>query len=438
MAELEAKQNVGENFEGIDNVEVALVREKSTIEDDPTRQSDLLNFWGNGTTDSTALEVSFDEKYVIFDDPALNNRAYKALDGTHGHRWRKHKLREEMNINIHTALNETLEKIRTSYMQHPESDLRAKRIGKINNLIKGVLGKDLCHIRNQALPYFFQLDEFFGDNLDANRDLLGFNNGIYDFKRNCFRDGRPEDNVSLSVGYDWVDDSQIPDADFAAVKTFFTDIQPDGEELTYLMTYLSTMLHGGTSEQIFTIFTGRTRNGKGVLADLVKEVLGDYCITVDPKMVTGDRLPLRSPQPDLLELNCKRAVFVSESQNTHANPKLRLDVAFIKLITSNDTISCRALYSNDITHFKPNCKITLLTNKIPEISSDGEEIWGKIRIVEFPITFTENPKDPSERKINKRLKEALPHLRLPMLHTLLRVYREIYCVHGLKPTEKVQ
>ncbi|KXS10440.1 hypothetical protein M427DRAFT_48052 [Gonapodya prolifera JEL478] len=176
------------------------------------------------------------------------------------------------------------------------------------------------------------------------------------------------------------------------------------------------MLHEGTHEEIFTIFNGRTRNGKSVLADLVKETLGEYCVMVDSKMATGDRPPLGSPQPDLMELIGKRAVFISEPQKSGANQSsLKLNSAFIKLITGNDTIAARALYSNEITHFKTQAKITI--------------IW-------MQTTKRFGPTGPKKKLINKRLKDKLPLWKLELVKVLIN-YWKIYEIKGLCPTPQV-
>ena len=47
-------------------------------------------------------------------------------------------------------------------------------------------------------------DENFYNNLDENRDLLAFKNGVYDLKNLYFRPGLPEDYISLSTNIDYI------------------------------------------------------------------------------------------------------------------------------------------------------------------------------------------------------------------------------------------
>ena len=45
----------------------------------------------------------------------------------------------------------------------------------------------------------------FTKKLDSNTNLIGFENGIYNLEKFEFRDGKQEDCVTLSVGYDYQD-----------------------------------------------------------------------------------------------------------------------------------------------------------------------------------------------------------------------------------------
>jgi hypothetical protein len=71
--------------------------------------------------------------------------------------------------------------------------------------IKTIENLDLVWFRDNIIKEMADL--FYDENinfiklLDANIDLIGFDNGIFDIRTMSFRDGRPDDYVSKSVGY---------------------------------------------------------------------------------------------------------------------------------------------------------------------------------------------------------------------------------------------
>jgi phage/plasmid-associated DNA primase len=41
--------------------------------------------------------------------------------------------------------------------------------------------------------------------MDENKQLLGFDNGVYDFKQKCFRRGLPEDYISFTTNTNYLE-----------------------------------------------------------------------------------------------------------------------------------------------------------------------------------------------------------------------------------------
>ena len=51
---------------------------------------------------------------------------------------------------------------------------------------------------------YMYYDESFTKKLNDNRDLICFNNGIYDLKNKIFREGLPDDYISYCTNIDYI------------------------------------------------------------------------------------------------------------------------------------------------------------------------------------------------------------------------------------------
>ena len=95
--------------------------------------------------------------------------------------------------------------------------------------------------------YLFH-DEGFEDKLDETHDLLGCENGVYDFAKGEFREGRPDDYITLSTKnryYSW--NPKTPTA--KAIEKFFKEILPIKSVREYFLQALSTCLSGHNREE---------------------------------------------------------------------------------------------------------------------------------------------------------------------------------------------
>lgn len=102
---------------------------------------------------------------------------------------------------------------------------------------------------------FLFYDPKFLDKIDENRHLLCFNNGVYDLDKGEFREGRPEDYITLCTNIDYID-YDPNDRDVLAVEKFFGEIQPDSDMRNYVLDLLSSCLQGHTPDEKFHIWTG--------------------------------------------------------------------------------------------------------------------------------------------------------------------------------------
>ena len=66
--------------------------------------------------------------------------------------------------------------------------------------------------------------------------LLGFNNGVYDTRTKTFRDGKPDDYISKSVGYDFPRKAEKYSED---IVNLFKKIYPNKEVKNMLTTTIT-------------------------------------------------------------------------------------------------------------------------------------------------------------------------------------------------------
>ena len=101
----------------------------------------------------------------------------------------------------------------------------------------------------------FNQDDF-DDKLDNNTHIIGFNNGVFDLNAMEFREGRPEDFVSLCTRINFVPlEEQTPET-VEEVKEFFGKVLPNTNVRDYVLRLFASFLHGNIREERFHVWTG--------------------------------------------------------------------------------------------------------------------------------------------------------------------------------------
>jgi len=256
----------------------------------------------------------------------------------------------------------------------------------------------------------------FLDNLDSTPYIIAFNNGVYDLNEMKFRDGRAEDMISMSCNYDFK-------PEYSKYKenliTFLKDILPVEEDREYFLTYLSSSLIGLNICEMFTILTGKGRNGKSKLIELIAFTMGDYIGRPKCKLLTGSRPDENSPEPGLLSLKKKRIIMVSEPE---AGDKL--NSGFIKFLTGGDVEMLRKCHKNEMESFKANFNTFLVCNDIPDMDNMDNAFTKRLRCINFPTEFVSNPTLPHQKKIDETLQTKLMLWKNDFMLLLLEYYNK--------------
>lgn len=284
--------------------------------------------------------------------------------------------------------------------------------------------------------------EFYNSNfdkiIDQNKDLLGFENGVFDLNEGIFRMGRESDYVSLSTGYEYVEyTSESPE--YIELFQLICKILPEPETREFTLKALATCLDGHNRDENFYIWSGKANtggNGKSTLCDLLLKALGEYACISPVSLITGKRESANSANSALASIRNKRAVIMQEPAATDI---IQSDI--IKSFTGNDKISTRENYGNQI-EFKPCAKFFMACNKLPNISEMDGGVTRRLKLTEFTSRFVENP-DPEnlkkgihEFKIDKELKTKLDNHGPVFMNILIKYYQK-YREEGLKPPQAV-
>jgi putative DNA primase/helicase len=146
-------------------------------------------------------------------------------------------------------------------------------------------------------------------------------------------------------------------------------------------------LSGDVSEQCLFILIGTGANGKSTFINALHNMFGDYAGSTPMHTLTV--MPFSNGQSnDLASIEGRRFVSASDGEAGQA-----LAEAKIKLMTGGDEISCRALYK-DYRSYKPQFKLWIATNDLPNVKGFDAAIWRRIRVIEFPVTIPEEQRDP--------------------------------------------
>ncbi len=131
------------------------------------------------------------------------------------------------------------------------------------------------------------------ERFDSNKDLLGFDNGVYDLKLGCFRAGVPDDFITLSVDYDYKE-YKSTDSEVMEVMKYFDSVHTEKDMREYILTLLASYLDGHVKQQKFIIWTGsgcHAKDTKIMMCDKTYKLVQD--IDIGDKIM-GDNMRART------------------------------------------------------------------------------------------------------------------------------------------------
>ena len=325
-----------------------------------------------------------------------------------------------------------------------------KNIGSI--MMKLLQGNYVNGVMKNVRDLFYKKHVM--EKFDMDTSLLSFENGIYDLKSNVFREGRPEDYVTMSTKVSLpVKESDMPiklddmiksfdNPDLSAFpemkhyKQFYDDmddflnkIVPHPEVKKYTMKFLAKCLSGENRDEGFYIWTGTGGNGKSKLIDLMSMCMGQYACNMPIALLTQKRKSSGAASPEMAVTLGKRLCVMQEPDVNET-----LNIGQMKEMTGNDKIQARGLYKEPF-EFTPQFKLICMCNDLPNIPSNDDGTWRRLEVVDFVSRFVDDESDVNEElhryQKDKSIKNKIPMWVIPFYAQLLPNWRD-YDTNSIK------
>lgn len=264
------------------------------------------------------------------------------------------------------------------------------------------------------------------NDMDAMEEFIAVENGLVNLKT---RDLVPNAPDALMVKYCNV--RYDPSADCPTwrkcVSTWF-----GGEEVAwYMQKVLGKMLAGRPDEEAFYLLIGDGANGKSSFLETISEVMGGYSKALSDETVIGRKgTPASGHRADIVRLQGARFVYCSE---TGSGESFR--AADLKRISGGDKISARGAYAAEVKEFPARFTLFIATNFAPNMQGADNAMRRRIRLIDFPHDFENDPKYRAMRI--KGLSQVLKAERSGIFNWLLEG-REGELKEGLAVPKSVQ
>jgi P4 family phage/plasmid primase-like protien len=277
-------------------------------------------------------------------------------------------------------------------------DLQRNGLNKVFLNLKKTSFK--TNIMKECKELFF--DEDFTKKVDANKDLIAFNNGVFDLVKMELRDGKPQDYISFSTEIDYDTEKKYYDFEvWPAIDTFIKQVLPDEEVRDYFLKHLATCLIGGNPAQKFHILTGSGSNGKSMIMNLLSKSMGDYACTVPISLFTQKRKGSGNAAPEVIRLKGRRFVTMQEPDEAIA-----LNTGLMKEITSGEKMYARDLFKSGC-EFEVLAKFHLACNDKPKINTTDGGTWRRLMVINFISKFVVKPVAPNEFPLDESIQNSV-------------------------------
>lgn len=318
------------------------------------------------------------------------------------HRWELDKgqsLRRVLSEEVHMLFYEKSVEEMQRLNEVQDDDVRAKikqrldAITRIKKMLKSSSNKNNFMCEAAELMFDGEIEE----KMDENPYLMGFLNGVVDFKNKEFRAGHPNDYISKSTMVKYYTQEEINNTpEYAEIKAkimeFMSQVYPDPQLLEYMLNHFASVIIGVKMNQDFTVLIGSGSNGKSAMIDLFRQGLGQYFMMIPIRLLTGGgRVNVGAHSDEIAKLKGVRYAPCQESKKG-----MVFDEGVMKDLTGGSMLTARGIFKESIS-FMPQFTMDIATNELPVWNTNDDGTWRRIRRVDHESKFV----DPGEKYSDK-------------------------------------
>lgn len=242
-------------------------------------------------------------------------------------------------------------------------------------------------------------DPEFEEKLDNKRDLIGFNNGVYDLKNGCFRAGTPDDFVTLTTGHNY-EEFTMDHEYIQGINKFMGEVQTEEDMREYILRLLSSYLDGHTKKQQFIIWTGSGCHAKGT-----KIMMHDGSLKNVEDIKIGEKLMGDDSKPRNVKRLCRGNSIMYKITPVKGDPYIVNDkhILCLKRFNNDETLEISVeRFCRQYEHYKDykgyrinlkDCSYQVYDFKFEKLEVDnyyGFELDANNRYVMGDFTITHN------------------------------------------------
>ena len=253
-----------------------------------------------------------------------------------------------------------------------------KKCKKILNVVEALDGTSFIEGVMRGCKILFY-DEEYDARVNTNKDLYAFQNGVYDLKLNIFRQGIPDDYISMQSPINYLEPTED---ELKKVQKWLRQLFPNPNIRKYWVRTHSTIFQGGNRDKKIWMNTGAGWAGKSGVESAMEKIHGQYSFKIPAEMLLlNDSSSSQGPSVALNRARNRRLLMTEE-----IGVNQQLNMGLLKKWSGGDSLYARS-HHEEGGEFDPEFKFEMYLNEPPRIPSKDKALFTRIRLIDYVSRF---------------------------------------------------